>query len=294
MVSIWTLSDSKEAMDISQHSSLHKHGIGESKPTSLMNILIEFHHTLDKNRDHCVPSVFCFKKRAKEGKDPSRPLKQSDSENSENVPTTALLESYLSHSNGSGLTLDATSVTSCTSAGASLNFGDSEKGSNVKKTTCTLDNSNWRSSYGNCHTICTRIPRRQSISIPRQRSLREVMIPEDCIADDDNDPEFLFSQSANELCYDPTGSNRDGSTYSKWREWVVSKSSRDDDCDDDDDHTEGKSVRSILSSSSRLLELPRDVEFDSSCDSSNDNGDDDDLTADFFDSSWYQQNARHW
>jgi hypothetical protein len=282
------VSDSIEAMEISQHSSVHKHGSATSKPISLMNILIEFHHTLDKNRDHCVPSVFCVKKRAKEAK---VPRKQIDSEDTPIVK----LESYLNSSNGTGVTLDSTSVTSCTSTGASLNVGDSEKGSIVKKA-CTIDNNNWRSSYGNCHTICTRIPRRQSISIPRQRSLREVMIPEDCIADDDNDLALLFSQSATELFYDPTGTYQDGSTYSKWRDWAVSRSFRDDDFDDDDDddHTEGKSVRSILSSSSRLLELPRDVEFDSSCDSSSSNGDGDDLNADFFDAPWDQQKTRHW
>jgi hypothetical protein len=285
---------SEKIMEISHHSSDHKHRHFESKPTSLMNILIEFHHTLDKNRDHCVPSAFCLNKRSKnEAKDPRKSLQQGHSKDSENLPTCKL-ETYLNSSNGSGLTLETSSVTSYTSAGASLNFGDSEKGPVVRKG-CIPDNSNWRSSYGNCHTICTRIPRRQSISIPRQRSLRDVMIPEDCIEDDDNDPTLSFSQSASGLFADPTGARQDDSTFAKWRDWVVSRSSRDDDFDDDDDdRTEGKSVRSILSSSSRLLELPRDVEFDSSCDSSSSNGDEDDLNADLFDASWYQQKVRHW
>jgi hypothetical protein len=298
--------------EIYHHASLGQHDHAASKPPSLTNMLFEFHHILDKNLDHCVPSVFCLANHSKKEKKsaPRKSEKLRDSVDSGKL-AFCFLDSYLGNSNGSGLTMDTVSVTSGNSQGASLNLSETDNGPFVKKAWTTDGNKyiskcninhqpkSWRSTYGNCHTICTRISRRQSISIPRQRSPRDVSIPEDSLAEDDNDHEF--SQSANEMFYDPVGTYHDDSvsdssvstnytTYSKWRDSVVSK----DNDDNDDDHTEGKSIRSILSSSSRLLELPRDVEFDS-CDSSTSNDDDgDELNADLFDTKWYHQKVRHW
>lgn len=229
---------------------------------------------------------------------------------------TGILDSFLKNSTGSGLSLDTASVTTDTSESASLNLGEMDHGPFVKKTWTTssnksIRNKDWRSSYGNCHTICTRILRRPSMSMSRQLSLRDVTstsIPEDRIAEEEDDSEFLFSRSMNELFLDPVDAgilldstsvstaSTNCTSSSKWKDSVMSRRSKDyyEEEDDDDNFTvnEGKSVRSILSvSSSRLLELPRDVEFDSG-DSSD--SDEDDLSADWFDAKWYHQKVRHW
>jgi hypothetical protein len=285
-------------------SQLISGGEYASKRPCVMNLLADFENTIGKNNEYRVTSgMYLTTQLATERSDKREKKKKLKSDDLDKK--IFVLDSYLQNSDSSGLTLDSTSVTSTTFENDSIANEHEVENTPFRRKILTekcSSNTNhkvWRSSYGNCNTISTRISRRPSISIQRQRSLRDVVIPES-IAEDRDFTEFLMSTSHNEIPCDGYVWNNDSVSVSStsyastnWRSSVASKGSA---TKEEDDETDGRSsAKSIISKvSARILELPRDVEFDS-CDSTNSSECGcDDLNSDFLNMEINGERTRHW
>jgi hypothetical protein len=249
---------------------------------------------------------------------------------------TPNFKNKLDNSDSTGLTLETSSSSIISDASIAENYFDEEsyrdKNGVVKEVSVKQDCNNKGSAkvlrFSKANTITnatapvsTRISRRPSISIPRQRSLREIFIPERIAEEYDMNAVFTTSASHFEIFrdhssnhdiddYNDDDDDDDDDNYSNnsiafsttsyslnhWKNAAVSNCASNIPNDNDTESEEDRScsIRSIISkSSARILELPRDVEFDSSCDSSSE-GDVDDLNADFHDMELYHQPTRYW